>query len=133
MTGPASEAVGDRAGAAMLRAVLHVLLAAWRLSLPEAAAVLGVSVRTLLAWRERPESAQVDPVLRQRLAAVLRLHKSLRARWPAASDRRSWLRATAAGGRAPIERLREGGPATAAALCRELEAASAPSPRGGSR
>ena len=130
MTQAATGAAGDRAGTALLRAALHVLLAAWRLSLPEAATVLGVPVRTLLGWRERPDSARVDPLLRQRLAALLRLHKALRARWPAASDQRAWLRAPRPGGDTPIDRLRAGGSASAAALCRELDTAPAAPPPG---
>lgn len=111
---------GDRVGPALLRAVLHVLQSDWRLSLPEIADVLAVPVRTVLAWREQPGSADVDPVLRQRLAALLRLHKRLRARVAGGDDRRAWLREPGADGRTPIERLRTDARGAADVLGREL-------------
>lgn len=113
---------GDRASAAALRAVLHVLLSAWRLSLPEAAAALGVDARTLITWRDDPVGAVIDALRRRRLSALLRLHKALRARWPDAASQRAWLRAPGGDGRTPLERLGRDGPAAPVAVRRELEA-----------
>jgi hypothetical protein len=110
--------------AAALGALLHVLFTAWRLSIPEAAAVLGdLPVRRVMAWREDPSGASVDPVLRRRVSGLLRLHKALRAAYPEPGARRAWLRTAGTGGRTPLERLRAGDLSVPAELRRLLESA----------
>lgn len=105
----ADDSRGRRADTAALRAVLHVLFGSWGLGVREAAGALGgVAMRTLFQWREDPDAADVDPVLRQRLSHLLALHKALRAAFPEPTDRRAWLRTPDAEGTTPVERLASG-------------------------
>lgn len=115
-TGPPGTSAGApggqrpaRADTALLRAVLHILFGVWGLSVREAAPILGgVPLRTLFYWRERPETASVDPPLRQRLTGLLALHKALRRVHPEGSGQRDWLRTPAADGRTPVALLMDG-------------------------
>lgn len=112
MGDPAAELRGcespGRAETALLRAVLHILFGVWGLSAREVAPILGdVPLRTLFYWRERPETAHVDTVLRYRLSALLALHRVLRQTHPAGAAQRGWLRAPDADGRSPVTLLME--------------------------
>lgn len=107
--GPAGGAAPRRAGTALLRAVLHILFASWGLTVREAAAVLGgIPLRALLQWRERPEAAEIDPVLRYRLSCLLALHKVLRRGNPCTAGQTAWLRTPARDGRTPLAVLMDG-------------------------
>lgn len=98
-----------RAERALLRAVLHVLFGVWGLSVREVAPILGgVPLRTLFHWREHPEAAAIDTVLRHRLSSLLALHKALRQTHPDAAGQREWLRAPHPDGRTPVELLMDG-------------------------
>lgn len=98
-----------RAETALLRAVLHILFGVWGLSAREAAPMLGgVPLRTLFQWREDPEAAAIDTVLRYRLSALLALHKALRHAHPDGTGQREWLRTPDAAGRTPVALLMEG-------------------------
>lgn len=98
-----------RAETALLRAVLHILFGVWGLSVREVAPMLGgVPLRTLFHWRERPETAPIDIVLRRRLTSLLALHKALRQAHPDAAGQREWLRAPDADGRTPVAMLMDG-------------------------
>ncbi len=111
---PDAESSGDRvrsAGAetALLRAVLHVLFGVWGLGAREVAPMLGgVPLRTLFHWRERPDAAHIDTVLRYRLSALLALHKALRRVHPDGPGQRDWLRTPGADGRTPVAVLMNG-------------------------
>ncbi len=92
-----------RAETALLRAALHVLFGVWGLSMREVAPILGgVPLRTLFHWRERPEAAPIDTVLRSRLSALLALHRALRQACPDGPGQRQWLRTPGADGRTPV-------------------------------
>ena len=98
-----------RAETALLRAVLHILFGVWGLSAREVAPIVGgVPLRTLFHWRERPEAASIDVVLRYRLSALLGFYKALRQVYPDASGQREWLRTPDTGGRAPVAVLMDG-------------------------
>ncbi|WP_070989315.1 hypothetical protein [Halofilum ochraceum] len=98
-----------RAETALLRAVLHILFGVWGLSVREVAPILGgVPLRTLFHWREHPEIAAIDTVLRHRLSSLLALHKALRRIHPDAAGQREWLRAPDTDGRTPVELLTDG-------------------------
>ncbi|MDZ7788842.1 MAG: hypothetical protein U5K73_12125 [Halofilum sp. (in: g-proteobacteria)] len=98
-----------RAETALLRAVLHILFGVWGLGVREAAPILGgVPLRTLFHWRERPEAASIDAVLRYRLSALLALYKALRRIHPDAARQREWLRTPGADGRTPVALLMDG-------------------------
>lgn len=110
---PSDAGGGERPGraeTALLRAVLHILFGVWGLSVREVSPILGgVPLRTLFHWRERPESASIDTVLRHRLSSLLALHKSLRHIQPQAAGQREWLRAPVdTDGRTPVELLADG-------------------------
>lgn len=98
-----------RAETALLRAVLHILFGVWGLGAREVAPILGgVPLRTLFHWRERPEAASIDTVLRYRLSALLALYKALRRIHPDAARQREWLRAPDTEGRTPVAVLMDG-------------------------
>lgn len=98
-----------RAETALLRAVLHILFGVWGLGMREGAPILGgVPLRTLFHWRERPEAAHIDTVLRYRLSALLALHRALRRAHPEGAGQREWLRAPDADGCTPVAVLMEG-------------------------
>lgn len=105
---PAGGGPAGRAETALLRAVLHILFAVWGLSVREVAPILGgVPLRTLFHWREQPEAAHVDIALRQRLSALLALHKALRRACRDGSGQREWLQVPDADGRTPLAQLME--------------------------
>lgn len=113
----------DRADTAALRAILHVLFGPWGLGVHEAAMVLGgIPLRTLLEWRESPESASVDARLRRRISLLLALHKSLRAARPDRAAQRAWLREPGCSDRPPIALLMDGDTAAIRSLRRTLTA-----------
>lgn len=101
-------------GPVALNSVLRILFDHWGLSVADAALLLGsIPEKTVYRWRRHPQQATINQDLLERLSYLLGIYKALAILIPDEQARDAWMTrandSPIAGGRAPIEALRESG------------------------
>jgi len=97
-----------------LETVFRILFDQWKLSVADAALLLGsVPEETVYRWRRYPGQAMVNRDLLERLSYLLGIYKALVILIPDESARDAWMTrpndSPVGRGEAPIERLRDSG------------------------